>query len=219
MHPAALVNSRLHPFEDRYAVRVTSPSPTTRRRDAARTRQLLLEAARQRFANDGYAATTVRDIADDAGVNVALISRYFQSKEGLFEACLTSAVDDMRRAAGTATLAEVPERIAEQAAGIDSDGFPRQLVLLLRSSGDARADEIRVGILRTYARNLAVLAGWTEGDDDLLLRAQITIAASLGIAMLRSKTKLEPLASATKEQLVGPLADLVGAVLSKKPAT
>src|SRR5687768_16792368 len=59
------------------------------RRDAARTRRRLLEAARRRFARDGYATSTVRDIADDAGVNVALISRYFTSKEGLFEACLT----------------------------------------------------------------------------------------------------------------------------------
>src|SRR5262249_4490858 len=51
-----------------------------RRRDAATTRQLLLDAARQRFAIDGYAATSVRDIAHDAGVNVALINRYFTSK-------------------------------------------------------------------------------------------------------------------------------------------
>ncbi|WP_250030178.1 TetR/AcrR family transcriptional regulator [Paractinoplanes maris] len=191
---------------------MTSPAPA-RRRDAARTRQLLLDAARVRFAQDGYAATTVRDIADDAGVNVALISRYFRSKEGLFEACLTTAVDEMRRAAGSATLAEVPRRIAEQAAGIDSDGIPRQLVLLLRSSGDTRADEIRIGILRSYAENLAGLAGWTEGDDKLLLRAQIAIAASLGIAMLRSKTPLEPLASATEQDLLGPLSDLISAVV------
>src|SRR4051794_36587391 len=74
-----------------------------RHRDAAKTRQLLLDAALRRFASDGYAATTVRDIADDAGVNVALISRYFESKEGLFEVCLTTAVDDLRRAAGNVT--------------------------------------------------------------------------------------------------------------------
>lgn len=46
------------------------------------------------------AATTVRDIADDAGVNVSLISRYFACKEGLFEACLTEAVDELGRVAG-----------------------------------------------------------------------------------------------------------------------
>jgi len=191
---------------------ITSPA-TAKRRDAARTRQALLEAARVRFASDGYAATTVRDIADDAGVNVALISRYFSSKEGLFEACLAGAVEDMRRSTGSARLSEVPERIAEQAAGLDSDGVPRHLVLLLRSSGDARADEIRVGMLRTFAERLAALAGWTEGDDELLLRGQVTIAAALGIALLRSTTKLEPLASATKEDLLGPVTDLIGALL------
>jgi AcrR family transcriptional regulator len=43
-----------------------------RRRNAAQTRQAPLNAARTRFARDGYASTTVRDIADDAGVNALL---------------------------------------------------------------------------------------------------------------------------------------------------
>src|ERR1700744_3072446 len=64
------------------------PGVKVRHRDADETRQRLLQAARQRFAQDGYAATTVRDIAMEAGVNVALINRYFTSKEGLFEAYL-----------------------------------------------------------------------------------------------------------------------------------
>ncbi|WP_307834396.1 TetR/AcrR family transcriptional regulator [Paractinoplanes lichenicola] len=188
-----------------------------KRRDATRTRQLLLDAARNRFASVGYAATTVREIADDAGVNVALISRYFSSKEGLFEACLTSAVEDMHRTAGGARLDEVAERIVGQLTGIGSDNFPRHLVLLLRSSGDARADEIRVGMLRTFAERLATLAGWQEGDDQLLLRAQVTIAASLGIALIRANTALEPLASAGQEDLLGPITDLIAGILQKTP--
>src|SRR2546421_8360402 len=55
-----------------------------RSRNAAETRAALLAAARIRFARDGYEATNLRDIAADVGVNVALISRYFGSKEGLF---------------------------------------------------------------------------------------------------------------------------------------
>ena len=66
-----------------------------RARDAVNTRRLLLEAARRRFAHDGYGATTSRDIAADAGVNVALINRYFVSKEGLFEACLARTVQEL----------------------------------------------------------------------------------------------------------------------------
>ena len=60
---------------------VDADATTGKSRDAANTRRLLLSSARRRFAQDGYSATRVRDIAADAGVNVALINRYFSSKE------------------------------------------------------------------------------------------------------------------------------------------
>ncbi len=188
-----------------------------RRRDATKTRRLLLDAARHRFARDGYAATTVRDIAEEAGVNVALISRYFDSKEGLFEACLTAAVDDLRESTGEVPLDQIPEAIARQAAGVGAGGPPNQVLLLLRSSGDERADRIRLGILRSFAERLASVAGWRPGAPDadrLLLRAEMVLAASIGVALLRSTTGLQPLASAGEDELVGPLRDLVHAVLA-----
>jgi AcrR family transcriptional regulator len=138
---------------------VTTPP---RRRDAARTRRLLLEAARRRFGEDGYAATTVRDIADDAGVNVALINRYFASKEGLFEACLTTAGEDLRRTTGEVTLDQVAATIAGHIAGSGAPSMTGQLALLLRSSGDERADRIRIETLQASARRLAELADGEE---------------------------------------------------------
>src|SRR5262249_29725200 len=44
----------------------------------------ILEAARRRFATDGYERTTLRTIAADVGVDAALVSRYFGSKQDLF---------------------------------------------------------------------------------------------------------------------------------------
>jgi AcrR family transcriptional regulator len=193
-------------------------STAPRRRDAAGTRQLLLDAARRRFAGDGYTATTVRMISEDAGVNVSLISRYFRSKEGLFEACLQGAVDELGRTVGKQTpLAQVPEAIARQLAGPDTDRISNQLLLMLRSSGDERADEIRMAVLRGFGERLAASAGWQPGtDDELLLRAQIALAATFGIAMFRSKLAHEPLASAGEAELLGPLTDLIGALLSPR---
>jgi AcrR family transcriptional regulator len=190
----------------------TSTSP--RRRDAAATRQLLLEAAQVRFARDGYSATTVRDIADDAGVNVALISRYFSSKEGLFEACLTGAVDELGRTITPDTaLDQVPHTIARHLTGPFSGGkYPNRLLLMLRTSGDERADAIRLGILRSFSERLAAAAGDAD-DEQLLLRAQIALAASFGIAILRASTALEPLASAGEQDLTGPLRSLIEALL------
>ncbi|MEY4595111.1 MAG: hypothetical protein RIQ47_1521, partial [Bacteroidota bacterium] len=49
-------------------------------------RSLLLEKAEQLFAESGFEGTSVRNLASAAGVNVAMISYYFGSKEKLFEA-------------------------------------------------------------------------------------------------------------------------------------
>ncbi len=46
----------------------------------------IIEKAEALFASKGYEGTTVRDIADAAGVNIAMISYYFGSKEKLLEA-------------------------------------------------------------------------------------------------------------------------------------
>jgi AcrR family transcriptional regulator len=53
-------------------------------RDAAATRQRILEQARSQFARHGYTAITVKGVADAAGVSPNLITRYFGGKEGLF---------------------------------------------------------------------------------------------------------------------------------------
>src|SRR3546814_1969997 len=62
-------------------------------RDADRTRQAILHAAQQIFAEKGFAEAGVRDITARAGVNQSLVSRYFGGKLKLFEAALDLALD------------------------------------------------------------------------------------------------------------------------------
>ena len=59
-----------------------------RRHDAQASREALLEAAEAIFDERGYDAATVRDIGERAGVDAALIARYFGEKEGLYLATL-----------------------------------------------------------------------------------------------------------------------------------
>lgn len=188
-----------------------------RSRDAASTRQLLLNAARRRFARDGYSTTTVRDIAADAGVNVALINRYFTSKEGLFEACLRRVGEDLGRPAGTnATIEHTLEKMLIRIADQPSGDHTMQLLLLLRSSGDERADQIRISTLRSFTEGIATTAGWRPGavdDDNILLRAQVAMATALGVVLLRSSTGLEPLASASADDLRGPLGEVLSTLV------
>src|SRR4029078_8177484 len=59
----------------------------------------ILEAAERLFGAHGYEGTSVRDIAQEAGVNLAMISYYFGSKEGLLEALFANRIS-----AGTLVL-------------------------------------------------------------------------------------------------------------------
>jgi len=49
------------------------------------TEEKIKDAARKVFTQKGYAATRTRDIAEEAGINLALLNYYFRSKEKLFE--------------------------------------------------------------------------------------------------------------------------------------
>lgn len=53
------------------------------------TEEQIKEAARRVFTTKGYAATRTRDIAEESGVNLALINYYFRSKEKLFDIIMT----------------------------------------------------------------------------------------------------------------------------------
>jgi AcrR family transcriptional regulator len=74
------------------AVAKDTPKSTPRSRDAAATRRAILDAATIRFGQESYDRVGLREIALDAGVDAALIVRYFGSKEGLLKECLASAM-------------------------------------------------------------------------------------------------------------------------------
>jgi len=56
------------------------------------TEDKILAAARTVFHKKGYAATRTRDIAEEAGINLALLNYYFRSKEKLFNIIITETL-------------------------------------------------------------------------------------------------------------------------------
>jgi AcrR family transcriptional regulator len=74
--------------------------PTLREQQAELTRSTILGAARRLFAQQGYAATAVRPIAEEAGVAVQTLYTTFGSKQGL----LLALVDTVREQSGAQVL-------------------------------------------------------------------------------------------------------------------
>jgi len=59
------------------------------------TEEKIKEAARKVFQQKGYAATRTRDIAEEAGLNLALLNYYFRSKEKLFELVMAEKIQKL----------------------------------------------------------------------------------------------------------------------------
>ena len=60
------------------------------------TEQKIKEAARKVFVKKGYDAARTRDIAEEAGVNLALINYYYRSKEFLFDKIILESIEAFR---------------------------------------------------------------------------------------------------------------------------
>ncbi|MGX5637640.1 TetR/AcrR family transcriptional regulator [Brevundimonas diminuta ATCC 11568] len=92
------------------AVAEAEVQPRLNRRQAAkvRTRQKVLDAARTLFAERGYDAATIRDIAKGAGMSTGAVFANFQDKAELFEAVFSEEMEglllDIRTAAAEGRL-------------------------------------------------------------------------------------------------------------------
>jgi AcrR family transcriptional regulator len=183
---------------------VTPASASPRRRDAAATRGALLVAARELFDAHGFRGTTVRMIGERAGVDQALIARYFGGKSELYQEVLADgaaqpevAVDDAPPPR-TRTPREVIDLLLER---VDEHGVgPVLRALTAADVGDDKRAQLtgplRQRVLVPLARSLQE-AGATEPK----LRAELIVAMLIGVMTTRANGTLERVAGAEREQL------------------
>ncbi len=172
--------------------RTTTVPQGIKKRDAIATRATILSAARDRFLRESYASVGLRDIAGDAGVDVALISRYFGGKEGLFRDVLLHGKEEglFRQ---PLTAAEVPAYLAQlvvEDADEDRQYRMEMFIVMLRSASSPKAGEIiRDLVHQDILGPLAEILG----DEHAELRANMLLAVLMGIGVLRTIMKIDAL--------------------------
>ena len=118
-------------------------------RNAEATAERILLAAQRVFHEKGYDGATTREIADLAGINLALINRYFGSKLGLFERAVLPHLDLQPLLHGTP--AEVARRLAELYVDTGpKEGFDA-FVVLIRSIASREAGPLLMARLQDHA--------------------------------------------------------------------
>jgi AcrR family transcriptional regulator len=133
-----------------------APPPGGRRLRRAERRQQLLAAATQAFARAGFAATSLDDIAQAAGISRVLLYRHFDSKTDLYRAVLDRAIQRLTAAVGTRDYTAASVDALLQAAAEDPDGFR----LLFRHAAREpefrpQMDRFRAGMVAVARRELA----------------------------------------------------------------
>jgi len=163
----------------------------------------ILEVARDSFAQNGWAGTTVRGVAREAGVDPALVYHYFATKDGLLDAATTPPPAFLQGVAATwagpvpelgASLVETTLRNWDDP---ELGSAIRAILLIAAHHGPTR--ERLVGIVRGGLMGPATVgADETERER----RAGLVATQLIGLAFMRSIWRVEPVASMTVAELV-----------------
>jgi AcrR family transcriptional regulator len=167
--------------------------PRTRKGD--RSRAAIVESAAVRFERDGFERTTIRAVADDAGIDAAMVMRYFGNKEGLFEAVTTIDLELTRFAAVPAD--ELGYALAEHAVSLWGSETPGRAlrILLTAAPTDPRAGE------RIREVFLAQVVPHLEGErHDASVCAGFIASTILGYAYARYLIRIPSLTELTDAQ-------------------
>jgi AcrR family transcriptional regulator len=192
-----------------------------RRAGESRTRETILAVARRRFGEQGYDGATIRGIAADAGVNPALVHHFYGTKERLFAAAMRLPV--------------VPSELITLALGAERDRLGEEFgphlgeiltATMLRAWDVADIRTAFLGLLRSAATSeqgvtmlrefvtstiLASLSQVAGLGDDAAGRYRAALVASqvVGLGFTRYVLGLEPLASASTEDLIAAIGPTV----------
>jgi AcrR family transcriptional regulator len=198
-------------------VNSTQASRRGRRPGASTSRQTILDAARARFACDGFAATTIRVIAADAGVDASLVMQYFRSKNELFAAVMSISPDALARLRTAFDGADdhLGERVVRAYLSV-WEGAPEDSEPLMAMLRGAIVNEQAAAQLREFiqARLLDGITSRPADHHDAALRAGLASSMLVGIVLSRRIVGVPILANVDTETLVALVAPAVQSVLA-----
>jgi AcrR family transcriptional regulator len=188
---------------------MTGTEAPRRRSDV--TRAAILDAARQRFASDGYERATVRAIAHEAGIDPSMVMRYYGSKEGLFAAVIDVELD-------FPDLGEIdPDALGVVLVTHFVELWERDTVLrtLLRVgvTNESGSDRLRQ-VFRTQL--VPAARAFVPDPAEAERRAALVASQVLGMALVRYVLRFGPAADMTRQDVVAWLAPTVQRYLTAK---
>jgi AcrR family transcriptional regulator len=178
-----------------------------RRSGSPDTREQILGAARLRFLADGYQSVTMRSIAREACVDVALVSYYFGSKQGLFAAAMSLPINPAEVVAEAlkGDLTTLAERMLRTMLSVWDDpelGAPLRALAGAATNDPDLARVVREAVGREITNRVAKRLGGSAASQ----RAAALTTQMAGLVFARYLLRLEPIASMSIDDVVRRLA-------------
>ncbi|MFB7653430.1 MULTISPECIES: TetR family transcriptional regulator [unclassified Streptomyces] len=191
-----------------------SPARRGRRPGTNMSRQAILDAARARFAADGYTATTIRRVAADAGVDASLVMQFFRSKDELFAAVMAVPADALQRfsAAFEGPDDHLGERVVRAFLDVWEGDVRSSEPLMAMLRGAIVNDQANEQLREFLQERLLVDAVTSRAVADATLRAGIVSSMLVGLMVGRGVVGVPALTGAEREtliELVGPAVQTV----------
>ncbi|WP_067508188.1 TetR/AcrR family transcriptional regulator [Actinoplanes sp. TFC3] len=162
---------------------------TSRDAKRARSAQRILAAAQEEFAAHGYTRTTIRGIADRAGVHASLVMQHYGTKAALF-AIAAELPDNDDKVATDHLLDVLNVRLGE---------LPPETRALVRSMLTVpEAEESMRNFLDERVGNLAQ----SMQGDDAQVRALLAVCSILGLTVAQHFLKLSAFETVPREELL-----------------
>jgi len=181
------------------------------------TRQAVLAAARARFAQDGYAGTTIRKIAADAGVDASLVIQLYRAKDELFAAVMAITPTALAHFARAFIGPEqgIGERVTRAFLEV-WEGDPRDSEPLLAMLRGAITNEQATTQLSEFIEARLLLGIRPELRHDPPARTRVGLAASMlvGLIVGRRLVRVPTVRDVDTETLVALVAPAIQALLT-----
>ncbi len=180
-----------------------------RRPGSPDTRAAILHAARELFAERGFAGTSIRAVAAAAGVDAALVHHYFGKKADLFVAALELPVDPRVLLAPVVALG--PHGAAERLLTVflsvwDDPGLRPPLLAVARHVVEPSGRTlIRDGFLKVVVGPIGAALGIDEPER----RMPLVASQMFGLILMRYVLEVEPLASMPADLVVATYAPTI----------
>jgi len=152
-------------------------------------REHILTSAEKLFAEKGFDGTSVRDIAQQAGVNLAMISYYFGSKEKLLEALIEframyayGILEELNKNESLSPWDKI-DRLVEFYVDRILNNLPFHNIMYQESATNYRSEEIKQKVIRIKMRNLDQITKIIADGQQKRLFRQVDIPMTVGTIM------------------------------------